>query len=1116
MTKRFLRQPAVLAISALLALSAANVFGQTVSGDVTGQVLDQMQMGIPNATVTALNEASGVKSSATAGPDGVYRFSNLPVGQYTITASAPMFASASVKDQEVVLNETVTANVMLPVGGASTTIEVTAAPPPLDTTTAQVQTTFQQTELEDLPVASLSRSGGISTNVQAAAIWNLTLLGAGVASNGGVGQGTGPTIAGQRPENNSFFLDGVENNNHESTGPLSNLPNDAVAEVSLLQNQFSAEFGGASGGVFNAVVKSGGNQLHGSMYEYFQNRNLNAVDALNWTIGQTSLPRFDNNRLGATIGGPIVKNKFFYFGNFEYNPIGTTATPGSPIDAPTAAGYALLATNPLVSQTNLGVLKQYAGVAPVANATPLTVGGATIPVGAINFPNAANFDNGYNAVVALDWNLSDSDQVRGRWIYNRITGIDANAQLPAFFLPEPNDTYAYSLSEFHSFNPTTQNEFRVSFNRNNNSVPSPSQTFPGLKVFPDLDIDDLNLVIGPGANASSPGGYVQNLFQVHEAVTKVTGHHTIKGGYDFSDTILTSYFIQRVRGEYEYNANGGGGLQRYLYDLPPDGVGEISAGNPFHPDGFLQHALWLNDDYRFRPNLTFNLGVRWEYVTTPVVSRYQSYSALANVPGGITFADPQPSPNEWSPRLGYAYSPGTSSLWSIRGGFSRSYNLVYGNLSDNAAPAYFQTTQDVPIGDNTPGFLAGGALAGIAAGQPTTVAQARAQVGSYTYGGKRPYGLTWTQGVQRRLGKDYTLEVRYTGTKGVHLWNQSRLNIAPQVTASNYIPTFFSMPSAATLAGLGKTLGQVESYIVPGGTAALPNNDMAALGFTNNIVGYAPQGYSSYNGLAVQLNKRYSNHLQFLMAYTWSHMEDDSTATNFSTYLSPRRAQDFTDLAAEWATSALDRRQRFTFTPIYDWKPFTSRNWFMKNVVGNWNISGTYTYQSPELATVQSGLDSNLNGDSAGDRAIINTAGAVGAGTGVTGYNAAGQPVAAGSASIVAYVANTPNARYVVAGTGAMADAGRNTFPLKPTDNIDMSLLKRFNVTERIRFEIGAQFFNVFNHAQYTGGYLSDIAGSTQNLSRSDLIPSNPLFGRFDQFYSSNSRVGQLSAHITF
>jgi hypothetical protein len=140
----------------------------------------------------------------------------------------------------------------------------------------------------------------------------------------------------------------------------------------------------------------------------------------------------------------------------------------------------------------------------------------------------------------------------------------------------------------------------------------------------------------------------------------------------------------------------------------------------------------------------------------------------------------------------------------------------------------------------------------------------------------------------------------------------------------------------------------------------------------------------------------------------------------------------------------------------------------------------------------------------------------VGAGTGVTGYNAAGQPVAAGSASIVAYVANTPNARYVVAGTGAMADAGRNTFPLKPTDNIDMSLLKRFNVTERIRFEIGAQFFNVFNHAQYTGGYLSDIAGSTQNLSRSDLIPSNPLFGRFDQFYSSNSRVGQLSAHITF
>src|SRR6185369_16891614 len=225
------------------------------------------------------------------------------------------------------------------------------------------------------------------------------------------------------------------------------------------------------------------------------------------------------------------------------------------------------------------------------------------------------------------------------------------------------------------------------------------------------------------------------------------------------------------------------------------------------------------------------------------------------------------------------------------------------------------------------------------------------------------------------------------------------------------IPTFLAQPSAAQLASLTTTLGFLRS---------LPTNTLAQFGFPNNVVGYHPWGNSRYNGLQLQLNKRYSRGFSYILAYTWSHAFDDSTATNFSTILSPRRAQDFQNMRAEWASSALDRRHRFTFTPIYDFKPFQNGNWMMKNVVGNWNISGTYTYQSPEFATVQSGVDSNLNGDSAGDRAIINPAGAANVGSGVTGYNAAGQ-VSTGS-DIVAYVANNPNARYIVAGAGARSN----------------------------------------------------------------------------------------------
>jgi len=388
-------------------------------------------------------------------------------------------------------------------------------------------------------------------------------------------------------------------------------------------------------------------------------------------------------------------------------------------------------------------------------------------------------------------------------------------------------------------------------------------------------------------------------------------------------------------------------------------------------------------------------------------------------------------------------------------------------------------------------------------------------VASYIYGGKRPYGLDWTLGVQHVFHNNYTVEARYIGTRGIHLWNQTRLNIFPQVSANNYIPTFFSMPSAATFASLTKTLANVKSYITPGGTAAEPTNDLAIYGSEANIVGYAPQASSTYHGLALQLTRRFSNGLSYIAAYTWSHLEDDATATNFSTYLTPRRAQDFQDLIADWSNSALDRRQRFTFTPIYEFRPFRNGNWMMKNVIGNWNISGTYTYESPEYATVQSNVDSNLNGDSAGDRAIINPAGQANVGSGVTGYNSLGQ-VATSSGSIVAYVANNSNSRYVVAGSGALANGGRNTFPLHPIDNIDLTLKKRFNFTERWSLDFGVQAYNVFNHPQFTGGFSNDVGVNGFTGARNDLVPSDPLFGRFDQFYTSNSRVVQLFAHITF
>ena len=1090
----------LLSLLAAMFLLTPSLFGQAMDSNVVGTVTDASGAAVPGATITAVNKSTGVRYTSVSNAAGEYRLNNIPIGVYDVSASAAGFAQTTVGNVQMELNHTATINLSMKVGSVSTSVEVSESAALIDVSTAQVQSTFGTKLAEDMPTAAFSKF----TTGNGSGIWNLSLLGAGVASAGGVGQGTGPSVAGQRPENNSFNIDGVMNDDHYNTGPQVTISNEAVAEFNLLQNQFSPEFGGASGGVFNVIVKSGTNHIHGSAFEYMQNRMLNALDQQQVQAGLTSQPRYDYNRFGGNIGGPIIKDKLFYFGDYEYNPFGQASVPAGTVSAPTADGLAALASLPGVSATNLGVFKQFVPVAPSQTGS-VTVANASVPIGALTFASP-NYFNNQNAVVAIDYNMSEKDQLRGRYLYNSSKGIDFTANLPVFFEPQPNVNNSGSFSEFHNFSPSFENELRVSFSRNNQNVGAGDFKFPGLDQFPNIAIDNLNLQIGPDPN--TPSGSIENLSQLQDNMTRTLGRHTLKAGYSIADIILTGYFVQRARGDYDYAS-----LEEYLLDQMPTGgnlsgvSGERSAGFAGVPYGYLSQAAFFNDDFRLRPNLTLNLGVRYEYVTVPVGSRYQAKSAIADVPGVITFAAPKTSPNDWSPRIGFAWSPGSHGVWSIRGGISRSFDNTYINLNQNASPPYFATTLDCPAQCVATGFLANGGLKGTtSAGGWPDAASAQAAVASYTFDqNRRPYAMTGTLGVQRLLGKDYTIEARYVYTKGVHLWNQTRMNIISPVTPQAYLPTYLSMPSAAQIASLTTTLSQLEN---------IDPNIYDQYGFPGNITAYHPWGNSRYNGLAVQMNKRYSNNFSYILAYTWSHAQDDSTATNFSTILSPRRAQDFQNMRAEWADSALDRRHRFTFTPMYDFRPFRDGNWLMKNIVGNWNVAMTYTYQSPEYATVQSGtlngLDTNLNGDSAGDRSIINPAGNAHQGSGVT-------PILNAAGETVAYLANNPNARYIQAGPGALANAGRNTLPMDPTNNIDFSLRKRINFTESMSFEIGAQAFNLFNHPQFTGGYLSDVTFyQTDLIPRNSLVPSNSDFDNYQKYFPSNARSMQLVAKFTF
>jgi len=1066
-----------------------SAFAQSGDGTVLGTVLDASGAGVPNASVQLLNMDTGVKSAVKADAGGAYRFNNILVGRYSVTASAPGFTTASLKDLAVELNKATTANIRVEVGSVATAVDVTEAAASIDTTTAQVANNFEARMAAEIP-SSANPNGGVL---------NLSLLGAGVASSGGVGVGTGPSVGGQRPRNNNFMIDGVDNNRKDVTGPVLTIPNDAVAEFSVLQNQFSAEFGHSSGGQFNTVLRGGTNQIHGILYNYLQNRNLNANDQANVRQGILTNPRYDQNRLGGAIGGPIKKNKLFYYGLFEYNPLGQASVPaGGTTYAPTAAGYSTLSSMAGLSATNLGILKQYLGTA-ATQAKTASVNGVNIPLGILPI-SAPNYTNVYSWLVSIDYNISDKDQLRGRYVDNKTSAINIAANLPVFFFPRPTTSHLGSISEFHNFRPNLTNEIRLAFNRYNDNIAVPDFKYPGLDVFPNIQIaDDLNVQLGP--NPNGPQATIQTTYQINDNVSWTKGKHDFKFGFDGRSLIAASTFIQRVRGDYDYST-----MERFLQDKVPDVLAQRNVGGKPYSGNNIALYGYAQDNYKATRNLSVNVGVRYEFNSVPKSMKEFGLNSLADVPGVLTFTEPKPQKKNFAPRVGFAYSPGTSGTTSIRGGFGMAYDQVFDNVGTNARPPQATSTVDSTVTEAT-GYLAKGGILPNASATALTPVTARAATSSFLPSEiKAGYSINWNFGIQHVFAKDYTVDVRYVGTRGIHLLYQLQINRAAVVNPTHFLPTYFSAPSQATLDALPLTLTQI------GAERATPGigNTLAPYGFTSTITAYVPRGNSEYHGLAVELTKRYTAHNLFKASYTWSHLLDDSTAEVNSTTLSPRRPQDFNNIRNEWASSALDRRQRLSFTWLYE-APWFQRDhsWVKRNLLGNYQIAGTYAVESPEYGTPQSGVDSNQNGDAAGDRVILNPNGVKGTSSDVTALkNSAG--------ATVGYLANNPNAQFIRAQVGALATSGRNILATRGINNWDLSISKSLAFTERTRLQFRADMFNGFNHPQYTPGKVNNINLTNRSGVTNYLTPGNAIFGQFDQVYSSNPRTVQVAARLTF
>jgi hypothetical protein len=1140
----------VLAI--IVSMSAAFSYAQTISGALVGVVHDPSGAVIANASVNATNVATGVVYTGKTNASGEYRISNLPEGTYDLRTVVTGFTASTLQGVTVAATTVATRDIVLSIGQGTTTVEVTSqANVSIDTTTAQIATTFSMKEVQDLPSSTIGLG-----------VLNLSLLTPGVTSSGGLGAGTGPSIAGQRPRNNNFTVDGIDNNSKSVTGPLLNVPNEAISEFVLLQNVYSAQYGHSAGGQFNSVLVSGTNHLHGRLYEYFQNRNLNAVDqqqaiknSTNPLVAPNFKPRFDFNRYGGQAGGPILRDRLFLFGNFERQSTGSAGS-STAFCSPTAAGFATLSSMTFASPTNFGVYKQFvtaaatqqaAGVSGVCTDSKASGSGATILVAnaaGVNTPVAVggssisltNSFNSYLSTNSLDYTISQHDSLRVRYLYNRRDGNDTAASFPAFFIATPARYHLIAANEVHTFSPNLSNEFHLGYTRFFSQTPVPNISYPGLNQFPNLYFYDFSTTTNLGPNPNAPQATIQGLYNAIDALTWVKGKHTLNFGVEGRKSIAPQVFVQRLRGDYEYSTLG-----RFLNDISPDKVGQRNATPPgvsptFYGDQSSIYA-YGNDDYRITPKLTFNLGLRYEFTSVPFSEKQQALNIAASVPGLITFGKPKPQYTNFAPRIGVAYAPDENT--SIRAAFGINYDVLYDNIGTTSAPPQFQTTENVDLKAATPNFLGSGGLPANATF--TTLAQQRAATTAFVPDQKLPYSEQWTLGVQHVFHRDYTAEIRYVGTRGVHLDVQQQINVQSPVTAANQLPTNLtggsvSFNPANTLAALQAKVNGAPSYAVQSYYQA----GLTAPSITSDL----PVGGSNYNGLQTQLTRRFINGLLINASYTYSRTFDDSTADFNSTALNPRRPQDFQNLRAEYSRSDLDRPHRLTLVGVYDVPFFKNSNFFMRNLVGNWELAPTYTFQSPQYTTPQSAADSNLNNDSASDRVFINPNGVKGTGTGVvplvntavscpvnTGIGVAnGSSAVVGScaANTIGYTAGAitgtgsnptfvpSNAYYVQGGLGTIPTAARNSLPTGRINNFDLGAYKRISFRERYKIEVGVQATNTLNHPQFFPGSLNTVNSISSTGSRNFDTVTNSQFNQKTQVFSSNPRTLQLSGRISF
>lgn len=1139
-----LKRVTLILMAALALLWSTLAAAQHTTGTLRGQVLDPTGAAVAGGAVSVTNEATGVTQTTVTSSAGTYDTPSVLPGTYTLTVEAKSFKKYVKKGIPVLTNQDNVADARMDIGAASETVEVVAGEAGVQTTSSDLTHNFSAQDVANLPSAAGVLNGSPL---------NLAILAPNVVATPGGAQGVGGSVGGTRPRDNNFSVDGVDDNNLGVTGNNSTVIPDAVSEFALQTNQFSAEYGHSAGGQFSLITKTGTNKLHGSGEWYLQNRNLNSLD--NLTKAQilanraanppvpgslVSMPAYDDNRFGGTIGGPILKDRLFFFGAYEYTTVHGAGAPTSLATAPTAAGLATL--QGMAADSAVSAALADFPVAPSSSGLPLMVNGTAIPVGPLAVI-APNFQREHDVQFNVDYSRGHH-QFGTRFTLNQEKFIlPGSIPLPVWNQNEPINNRKIALTDTWTARSNVVNDLRLQYSYFSLALLDPCT--PGTTCQPGITLNDLYSIntTGVGDNQTQK----QNSYQIRDNLTWVRGKHTFKFGGEYNHFIYPQFFLPRSVGDYAYAST-----EDFINDAIPTVRALRNAGSGSFLGTQSLMAGYVQDDFKVTNRLTLNLGARYEFWTNPVGDKNWALNAISDVPGVIAFANPTTDTNNIAPRVGFAYDPTGGGKTSIRGGFGINYDVRFQNFDSISLPPQLQSELNAGAACGltpTPawcssgtGFLAGGGLPQTYI-PPANQADARNLTSAHLpIKTELPKVLNWSLGFQHELYRNSMIEVRYVGTRGLELPVQNRLNFISYFDAGGTpLPTFFSassIPSSYT----ASTPSDANFYMfqnnyfngtltpIPGLTQPSPDI-YQQFGFNGFATEYSPLANSIYHAGSISFTQNSRHGLTLNANYTYSHTIDNATNEFHTSALNPRRAQDNFNLRADRANSDLDVPQKFALSLAYQLPKAKSSSAFAKALLNGYQLGTVFYAQSGQPVTLQSGLDSNGNLDAAGDRPIINPAG-----TGIVpGESLQGDVLSvcegAGGATYIAPISivntfQTPNGcntngsalgfdpaigytpanandRYVLAGPAVRSNVGRNSVRTPGFTTFNLSVFKNTYFGETRYLQLRADVFNVLNHPSYTltNGNVFNAGGIATALAHAGYaVPFSAAFLDAKQF----------------